>query len=109
MHQAIMTARIFTFFPVIPVYPVPKFFPSFEVFLTDQVAGAFPAKGRARHIAPGRAGVVALAGGKLQEERSRTEPVFLRQREHLLKLLVNLLTEEEVIFLNGFVVVPRRN
>src|SRR5438132_572592 len=103
MHQTVMTARILTFFPVIPVYPIPELVPGFEVFLTDEIARTLPAKGRARHVSPRRAGVIALTGGKLQKERSRAQSVLFRQRQHLFKLLVNLLTEEEVIFLNGFV------
>src|SRR5687767_8136956 len=97
VHEAVLAARVFALLPVVPVDVVPELFPRGVVLVADQVAGALPAERRARDVAPRRARVVALAGRELEKQRRVVHRVDLRELEHALELLVDLLPEEEVI------------
>src|SRR5262245_5777874 len=71
MHETVLAAIVFPFFPVIPVYAVPKLIPSLEVFVADEIARALPTKGRACDIPPRRTRIVAFSRGKLEEQRRK--------------------------------------
>src|SRR4029453_2390761 len=75
------------------------------VLALDQVARALPALRRARRVAPWRAGIVALAGRELEEQRCRRDRGALRQLEDAAELLVRLLAMQEAVLRDGLVVV----
>src|SRR4029079_18924394 len=109
VHRAVLTQRVLARLPVVPVGPVPELVPGLVVLLADQVAGALPAQRRARDGRPRRAVVVALAGGELEEERGRADLVALRDLEHALELLVDVLARQEDVVLARLVLVARRD
>src|SRR5215207_52934 len=109
MHEAVLTTRIGTGFPIIPVYAVPELIPGFEILLPNQIARTFPTERCAGDIAPRSAGILTFSGGELQKQRRRAESVALREFQYAFELLVNLLSKEKMIILKGFVVVTRRD
>src|SRR5947208_16918029 len=91
-------ARVVAVDAVVPVNAAEELLPRAVILALDQVAGALPALRRVRRVAPRRAGVVALPGGELEEERGRGDlRIAPRQLEDALELLVDLVAEEEVV------------
>src|SRR5262245_11966621 len=97
VHEAVLAARVLTRLPVAPVDARPEVLPARVVCAVDEVAGALPSLRRARRVAPRRARIVAPAGGELEEERRRGDPVPLGQLEHAFELAVRLLAIEEMV------------
>src|SRR6266700_6192677 len=95
VHRAVLAAPILARLPVGPVGLGPELAPVGGEGLADQVAGPLPAARREGDRAPGRAVVVALARGELQVHRRRAQRKFLRQLQHALELLLNLLLRQE--------------
>ena len=109
VHRAVLAERVLARLPVLPVGLVPELVPGLVVLLADQVAGALPAQRRAGDRRPRRAVVVALAGGELEEHRRRGDAVLLRDLEHALELLVDVLARQEDVVLDRLVLVARRD
>src|SRR5262249_14457450 len=98
VHLAVAAAGVLPSLPVVPVDAPEEVLPARVVLPLDQVAGTLPPLPRVRRVAPRRAGVVAQAGGELEEERRRRDlPVALREIDDPAELRVDLVEVEEVV------------
>src|SRR5262249_36392716 len=101
VHEAVLAARILALLPVVPVDAPPDLLPGSVCLARCEVARALPGLRRPGGRATRRAGVVALAGGELQEERRGGDRKALGELEHALELAVGLVAMEEAVLRDG--------